>query len=63
MAAPFALVFLAGVVLAEPPTVTARLTLDAERVIETDVVEGTLTLTMAPPAGPGRGAGAARPAR
>jgi uncharacterized protein (DUF58 family) len=51
IAAPFALLLLAGVVLAETPTVTARLALDTDRVIEGDVVTGALTVTTVPPAG------------
>ena len=48
MAAPFALLFLAGIVLAETPTVTAHLVLDGDRVVEGDVITGTLTLTTVP---------------
>src|SRR5262249_38763475 len=36
VAAPFALIFAAGLVLAESPTVTATLRVDAERVLEGD---------------------------
>jgi len=62
IAAPFTLLLLAGVVLAETPTVTARLALDTDRVIEGDTVTGSVTVTTVPPAGlvevlaPARGA-------
>ncbi len=51
VAAPFALLLLAGVVLAEAPTVVADLQLDADRVIEGDVIAGSLTVTTTPAAG------------
>jgi uncharacterized protein (DUF58 family) len=62
VAAPFALLLLAGVVLAETPAVTAHLALDTDRVIEGDTVTGSVTVTTVPPAGlvevlvPARGA-------
>jgi uncharacterized protein (DUF58 family) len=51
IAAPFALLLLAGVVLAETPAVTAGLTLDTDRVIEGDTVTGSVRVTTVPPAG------------
>jgi uncharacterized protein (DUF58 family) len=51
VAAPFALLLLAGVVLAESPAVVAHLVLDTDRVIEGDVVTGSLSLTITPAAG------------
>jgi uncharacterized protein (DUF58 family) len=51
VAAPFALLLLGGIVMAETPTVVAKLVLDADRVIEGDVVSGSLTVTTTPAAG------------
>ena len=51
VAAPFALLFLAGVVLAESPTVTVHLGLDGDRLVEGDVITATLTIAVVPPAG------------
>jgi uncharacterized protein (DUF58 family) len=45
LAAPFALLFVGGLVLAETPTIHGRLALDAERVMEGDTVAATVTLT------------------
>jgi uncharacterized protein (DUF58 family) len=50
LAAPFALVLVAGLVLAEPPSVNARFTLDTERVIEGDDVTGRVTVAVSVPA-------------
>ncbi len=47
LTAPFALLFVAGVVLAEQPSIDARLVLDADRVMETDRIVGTITVTTA----------------
>jgi uncharacterized protein (DUF58 family) len=44
LAAPFALIFAAGLVLAETPAVTATLRLDADRVLEGDAVTVALSV-------------------
>src|SRR5437763_10484094 len=51
LAAPFALIFSAALVLAETPTLTATLRLDAERVIEGDAVEVDLAVVSDVPVG------------
>jgi uncharacterized protein (DUF58 family) len=50
LAAPFALILVAGLVLAEPVAATATLELDAERVLEGDTVGGTVGVTTSVPA-------------
>jgi len=51
LAAPFALIFAAGLVLAETPAPTATLRLDAERVVEGDAVIVDVTVTTDVPVG------------
>jgi uncharacterized protein (DUF58 family) len=51
LAAPFALIFAAGLVLAEPAVLTAALELDAERVIEGDAVAVEVIVTSDVPIG------------
>jgi uncharacterized protein (DUF58 family) len=51
LAAPFALILVAGVVLAEPVAVTARLEPDAERVLEGDAISGTVSMSTDVPVG------------
>ena len=51
LAAPFALIFAAGLVLAETPVPTATLRLDAERVVEGDAVIVDVTVTTDVPVG------------
>ena len=51
LAAPFALLFVAGMVLAESPAITTVLTVDADRVLEGDAVTGALTVTSSVPIG------------
>jgi len=51
LAAPFALIFVAGLVLAESPDVTVALRLDAERVVEGDTVDVEVAAAPAVPVG------------
>lgn len=51
VAAPFALLAIAGVVLADAPTVSGQLTLDRERVLEGDGLTGSVELRSSPSIG------------